>query len=113
MSQNAASLSPTLPRPMPPSPPWQPDRDAVLRRLRTEGHTWAAIGTELGVSREAARERGRRIGAIRLPPPPPPVPDISLSANRPPLPAGHPLSWGLLTSGTVLAGDAYPLPVFV
>lgn len=91
----------------------QPARDAILRRLRAEGRTWAGIGEELGVSREAARERGRRIGAIRLPPPPPAAPDIPLSANRPPLPAGHPLSWGLLTSGTVLAGDAYPLPVFV
>ena len=32
--------------------------------------------------------------------------------ERPPLPAGHPLSWGLLTNDTPLHGSAYPYPVF-
>ena len=32
--------------------------------------------------------------------------------DRPALPAGHPLSWGLLTNGTVLDGAEYPYPVF-
>jgi hypothetical protein len=32
--------------------------------------------------------------------------------DRPPLPAGHPVSWGVLTENTVLEGVAYPLPVF-
>jgi hypothetical protein len=27
---------------------------------------------------------------------------------RPPLPAGHPVSWGALTRGTVLDGEAWP-----
>lgn len=27
---------------------------------------------------------------------------------RPPLPAGHPLSWGILTRGTMLDGVAWP-----
>lgn len=30
--------------------------------------------------------------------------------DRPALPAGHPVSWGAITSGTVLDGVAYPLP---
>jgi hypothetical protein len=30
-----------------------------------------------------------------------------LEARRGTLPAGHPLSWGLLTAGTVLDGAAY------
>jgi hypothetical protein len=34
-------------------------------------------------------------------------------AERPPLPAGHPLSWGLITQGTVLDGAEYPFPVFL
>ncbi len=36
-----------------------------------------------------------------------------MAANdRGPLPAGHLLSWGAITDGTVLAGAAYPYPVF-
>ena len=32
--------------------------------------------------------------------------------DRPALPPGHPVSWGLLTGGTVLDGAEYPYPVF-
>lgn len=32
--------------------------------------------------------------------------------DRPALPPGHPVSWGLLTRGTVLDGADYPYPVF-
>ncbi len=32
--------------------------------------------------------------------------------DRPPLPPGHPVSWSLLTDGTVLEGEPYPYPVF-
>jgi hypothetical protein len=31
---------------------------------------------------------------------------------RPPLPAGHPRTWDMLTAGTVLESTPYPLPVF-
>lgn len=34
------------------------------------------------------------------------------AADRPPLPAGHPISWGMLTDGTALDGADYPFPVF-
>lgn len=34
------------------------------------------------------------------------------AAEREPLPAGHPVSWGALIAGTLLAGTPYPLPVF-
>ncbi len=33
--------------------------------------------------------------------------------DRPPLPAGHPLTWGLITSGTCLDASPYPFPVFL
>lgn len=33
--------------------------------------------------------------------------------NRPPLPAGHPMSWGLINQGTTLESAAYPFPVFI
>lgn len=33
--------------------------------------------------------------------------------DRPALPAGHPISWGAITEGTVLDDEKYPFPVFV
>ena len=33
--------------------------------------------------------------------------------DRGALPAGHRLSWGMITDGTVLQDAAYPYPVFV
>lgn len=32
--------------------------------------------------------------------------------DRPALPAGHPISWGAITDGTVLDCAEYPFPVF-
>ncbi len=83
---------------------WSPPRDAVLCRLRAEGASWDAIASELAISRNAAIERGRRLGA-RLPPRPaePAPPD----PNRPPLPAGAEGSWGVLVQGTSLEDSAY------
>jgi len=84
---------------------WSQARDGVLRRLRAEGRGWPEIGAELGVSPDVARERGRRLGA-RWPGHAPRAP--AEDAGRPPLPAGHPRAWGLLTAGTLLAGAAWP-----
>lgn len=33
--------------------------------------------------------------------------------DRPALPAGHPVTWGAITSGTVLDRATYPFPVFI
>lgn len=33
--------------------------------------------------------------------------------DRPALPAGHPVTWGAITDGTVLEHAIYPFPVFV
>ena len=87
---------------------WSAARDTRLKRLRAEGDTWDAIAAALGISRNAAIERGRRIGA-RLPPPEY-VPEPA-DPERPPLPPGHRVSWDALTAGTCLAGTPYPLPV--
>jgi hypothetical protein len=35
------------------------------------------------------------------------------SRDRPPRPPGHPACWGLITAGTLLEGEPYPLPVFL
>ena len=94
------------------APSWSAPRDARLRRLRREGATWAAIAAALGVTIDAARERGRRIGApraCRAAPPPDSTPDSAPEdPARPPLPPGDPRAWGLLTAGTLLAGTDWP-----
>lgn len=94
---------------MPKKLTWTAAQDAQIRRLRAEGASWDTVAAILGLTRWSIIERGRRIGA-RPPPrefiPPPEDP------RRDPLPAGHPRSWGAITTGTVLENTLYPLPVF-
>lgn len=94
---------------MPTHTAWTPAQDARLRRLRIEGATWDTIAAEFARTRWMVIERGRRIGTRRPPPGFVPPPD---DPCREPLPAGHPRSWGAITAGTLLEGEAYPLPVF-
>ncbi len=94
---------------MPPKLLWTEARDTQIRRLRAEGTTWDAIAHALLLSRFSVIERGRRLGARKLPAMPV-VPHED--AERPPLPAGHPLTWGALLEGTILEGTPYPLPWF-
>jgi hypothetical protein len=94
---------------MPPKLCWTEARDTQIRRLRAEGATWDAIAHALLLSRFAVIERGRRIGARKLPAAPRVLPE---DPERPPLPAGHPRSWGALIEGTLLEGTPYPLPWF-
>ncbi|MBN9510728.1 MAG: AsnC family protein [Alphaproteobacteria bacterium] len=84
---------------------WTAPLDAFLRRLRAEGASWAEIAGALAVSPDVARERGRRIGAVR-PPPQARAPREEMA--RGPLPPGHPRSWGLLVAGTLLDGTKWP-----
>jgi hypothetical protein len=92
---------------------WTAAQDRALLEMRAAGRTWDACGWALGVSRNAVIGRVDRLkhrGAVfYAPPPPTPTP---VREDRPALCAGHPLSWGLLTAGTVLEGAAYPFPVF-
>jgi len=83
---------------------WTGPRDMQIKRMRACRASWDAIALSLGISRNAAIERGRRVGA-RLPPPEyhPPAED----PDRPPLPPGHSATWGLITQGTCLAGEPY------
>lgn len=85
---------------------WTEAQEATLRRMRAGGAAWATIAAALGVSRNAAAERAK-ILKIKMERPelvPVEAPD------RPPLPPGHPLSWGLLVADTILAGSAYTPP---
>ena len=83
---------------MPQARAWTAAADDVIRTMRADGQTWAAIGRSLGLSRNTVIERGRRLCAhapkrlvMAVPKP------VSDDPNRAPLPAGHLLTWGLLT----------------
>ena len=92
---------------------WSPQADASLLQLRAEGLTWITVASRLSVGRNAAIERARRLGLQPLtriqPAPRAPVERI----DRPPLPAGHPLSWRAITDNTPLQDEPYPYPVFL
>ncbi len=90
---------------------WTPALDSKLLRLRAEGRGWGDIGVELALGRYTVVERGRRLGARKLPEAR--VVPVIEDRDRPPRGAGHPDSWGLITAGTVLEGLAYPYPVFL
>ncbi len=87
---------------------WTEVQDMKIKRMRAERISWDIIALAVGVTRWTVIERGRRLGA-RLPPadfePPPEDPE------RPPLPSGHPASWGAIIKGTLSEGMAYPIPV--
>jgi hypothetical protein len=90
---------------------WTAALDDDLRAMRAVGMTWDAVAASMGLGRNTVIERGRRIGARRL--------RLATQrveaepADRPTRPAGHPFCWGLITAGTVLAGEPYPFPVFL
>ena len=85
---------------MPKAREWSAVADGAICQLRSEGTTWAQIGHVLGLSRNTVIERGRRLRAeapakpkiLQL------LTEIPDDASRGALPAGHPLTWGLLTS---------------
>ena len=88
---------------------WTELADETLHSLRAQSRSWDAIAAVLGISRWAAIERGRKIGAQK-PTAPPAATAEAAFGPREPLPAGHPVSWGAIIAGTVLDGDAYPFP---
>lgn len=90
---------------------WTPADDDALRTHRAKRSSWDDIAAALGVSRSTARDRGRAIGALRPERSiPDPTTDPLADPNREPLPAGHPVSWAILTAGTSLEGTSSPWP---
>lgn len=91
-----------MPRPL----PWNAAADLALRRMRADGASWDAIAASLGVSRWAATERGRAVGA-RMPRKMPQNIERELrDPGREPLRPGHPATWSLIA----LHGAEYPWP---
>ena len=93
---------------MPQKHAWNARSDASLARLRKRGFTWETIGFAFGLSRSAVIRRGMLIG-LRQPPASRPDPELT-NPGRDPLRAGHPLSWGILTAGTLLENAPYTEP---
>lgn len=96
---------------------WTPQADARLARLRGEGASLRALSRAFGLGRSAVAERATHLGlhtpipaADRPPIARKPTPDGLDDPTRDPLPAGHPVSWGLITAGTCLEGVAYAAP---
>ncbi|MBB5373625.1 hypothetical protein HNP71_001889 [Acidocella aromatica] len=92
---------------MPQARQWTAIADQTICEMRAAGETWSAIGRRLGLARSTVIERGRRLRASA------PVKSLMLpkrddmldDPNRPPLPAGHPLTWSLLTDEPFPEGD--------
>ena len=83
---------------------WTAAQDATILDMRASGATWAAIGEALGIPRNTVIERGRRIRAAAPDREPDEEPDPLDYKNRPALPAGHPLTWGIICDA------AFPAP---
>lgn len=78
------------------------------RRLRAHiaaGGTQGAFAASIGCARSVVRNRMRKLGIVTAPPPPSAPRQV---VAREPLPPGHPVSWGLITAGTLLDGEDYP-----
>lgn len=85
---------------MPKAREWTGQADRVILDMRAAGETWAAIGRVLGLSRNTIIERGRRLRAeapVRMPEVLTEDEEYLANKNREPLPAGHKLTWALLT----------------
>ncbi|MBX5455109.1 MAG: AsnC family protein [Acidobacteriia bacterium] len=111
---------------MPQKIQWTKTADNLVTALRAEGQTWDAIAARLGVSRNSVLNRVKCLASpgfqlfsdTAAEPRKKGVEETAATqeddekAERPPLPPGHPLAWGLLTRGTILEGLPYPLPGF-
>jgi hypothetical protein len=83
---------------MPEARVWTAAADGAICGMREAGETWASIGQALGLSRNTVIERGRRLRAQA------PIKtvivhekQVSEDPNRLPLPAGHPITWRLIS----------------
>jgi hypothetical protein len=90
---------------------WTAQADQRLAKMREQGASLRCMARAFGLSRSVVTARARAIG-LEIPTKPEllPRPAYELSDNRDPLPAGHPISWGLITQGTSLEGNPYTPP---
>ena len=115
MLQNTASES-ERPRPAR-AICWTAQADARLGRLVAQGVSIRGLAKSFGIGRQAAQQRATKLGLItpqtRQPASAPVVTAERIDpidAGREALPAGHPITWGMIVQGTCLEGTAYPAP---
>ncbi len=105
---------------------WSRSADDRLARLRAHGGSLRAIAIAFGLGRRAIAQRAAYLGVPFATGVPAvahsaavtparqvasaPSPALASDPLRDPLPAGHPVTWGLLTAGTCLEGAAYLTP---
>lgn len=87
---------------------WTPAADAKIRQMRGDGATLREIARHFGIARCTVSVRVRALGLpiIDRAKPTSPRPKYD---TREPLPAGHPISWDLVTRWTSMAGCRYPV----
>lgn len=90
---------------------WTQQADQRLAKMREQGTSLRCMARAFGLSRSVITARARMIG-LEIPGRPAPAPKSTgeLPDNRDPLPAGDPISWGLITRGTSLEGSQYTPP---
>lgn len=102
---------------MPEKLTWTPKMDAVVRQMRIARASYEEIGRAVGVSRSSIIGRLPKLfpGGVPSVRPPPPENRYTLPQGGLPrdgdkvLVAGDPLTWGLITAGTLLDGVPYPI----
>jgi len=91
---------------------WTAHADQKLAKMREHGISMRCMARAFGLSRSVITARARALG-LEIPTRPAPVAQkASLLPDwgRDPLPAGHDLTWGLITQGTCLEGSCYTPP---
>ena len=91
-----------------------PDMIAKMRAMIQQGKTQRAVAAEVGVCQWTVRKwlNPKRPSVPRTPPASATVqtePEVKpVPLGRDAIAAGHPVSWGAITAGTVLEGLEYP-----
>ena len=95
---------------------WSEQADVNLIRMRRDGLSLRSMATAFGLSRSTVAGRLVKLG-ISTPTKPPidqsrirVATDLLSDPDRMSLPAGHPITWSLITYGTSLEGVPYESP---
>ena len=90
---------------------WTQQSDRQLLQMRKQGASLRTMAKAFGLSRSVVTARALQLG-VEIPTRPPAQPKAASvpRETRDPLPAGDPLTWGLITQGTCLQGNPYTPP---
>lgn len=90
---------------------WTAEQDDTIRSMLLAGKNNADVARALGLSWDSVTNRARAINAVRAYQGKPNK--IHPTPTREPYPPGHPITWGAITAGTLLAGVPYPIQPLV